>query len=201
MDAEVYALLTLPLISALIGYITNVVAIRLLFWPKQPVNLGLFTLQGVLPKRQADIAANVGQLVEEQLLSLDEVIDQVNTPEVRERLVAAVSEVMRTKLDSMLPRIIPGKVIQLIGDTLEKVVRQEAGQIISQAVESVREYLTSEIQIKQIVEDKINQFDLDQLEEMVRGVASTELRSIEILGGVLGFIIGLVQMVIMILFY
>jgi len=197
----VYALLTLPLISALIGYITNVVAIRLLFWPKQPVNLGLFTLQGVLPKRQADIAANVGQLVEEQLLSLDEVIDQVNTPEVRERLVAAVSEVMRTKLDSMLPRIIPGKVIQLIGDTLEKVVRQEAGQIISQAVESVREYLTSEIQIKQIVEDKINQFDLDQLEEMVRGVASTELRSIEILGGVLGFIIGLVQMVIMILFY
>ena len=196
-----YALLTLPLISALIGYITNVVAIRLLFWPKQPVNLGLFTLQGVLPKRQADIAANVGQLVEEQLLSLDEVIDQVNTPEVRERLVAAVSEVMRTKLDSMLPRIIPGKVIQLIGDTLEKVVRQEAGQIISQAVESVREYLTSEIQIKQIVEDKINQFDLDQLEEMVRGVASTELRSIDILGGVLGFIIGLVQMVIMILFY
>lgn len=196
-----YALLTLPLISALIGYITNVVAIRLLFWPKQPVNLGLFTLQGVLPKRQADIAANVGQLVEEQLLSLDEVIDQVNTPEVRERLVAAVSEVMRTKLDSMLPRIIPGKVIQLIGDTLEKVVRQEAGQITSQAVESVREYLTSEIQIKQIVEDKINQFDLDQLEEMVRGVASTELRSIEILGGVLGFIIGLVQMVIMILFY
>lgn len=196
-----YALLTLPLISALIGYITNVVAIRLLFWPKQPVNLGLFTLQGVLPKRQADIAANVGQLVEEQLLSLDEVIDQVNTPEVRERLVAAVSEVMRTKLDSMLPRIIPGKVIQLIGDTLEKVVRQEAGQIISQAVESVREYLTSEIQIKQIVEDKINQFDLDQLEEMVRGVASTELRSIEILGGILGFIIGLVQMVIMILFY
>ncbi|NLU46886.1 MAG: DUF445 family protein [Syntrophomonadaceae bacterium] len=154
-----------------------------------------------MPKRQADIAANVGQLVEEQLLSLDEVIDQVNTPEVRERLVAAVSEVMRTKLDSMLPRIIPGKVIQLIGDTLEKVVRQEAGQIISQAVESVREYLTSEIQIKQIVEDKINQFDLDQLEEMVRGVASTELRSIEILGGVLGFIIGLVQMVIMILFY
>lgn len=82
-----YALLTLPLISALIGYITNVVAIRLLFWPQQPINFGFFKLQGVLPKRQADIAASVGELVEERLLSLDEVIDQVNTPEVRERLV------------------------------------------------------------------------------------------------------------------
>ena len=196
-----YALLTLPLISALIGYITNVVAIRLLFWPQQPINFGFFKLQGVLPKRQADIAASVGELVEERLLSLDEVIDQVNTPEVRERLVVTITDVMRDKLDSMLPRFIPPRAIQLIADALEKVVRQEADQIISQVVESVRDYLTTEIQIKQIVEDKINQFDLDELEDLVRGVASTELRFIEILGGVLGFIIGLVQMGIMILFY
>ncbi len=195
------ALLTLPLISALIGYITNVVAIRLLFWPQQPINFGLFKLQGVLPKRQADIAASVGELVEERLLSLDEVIDQVNTPEVRERLVVTITDVMRDKLDSMLPRFIPPRAIQLIADTLEKVVRQEADQIISQVVESVRDYLTAEIQIKQIVEEKINQFDLDELEDIVRGVASTELRFIEILGGVLGFIIGLVQMGIMMLFY
>ncbi len=195
------ALLTLPLISALIGYITNVVAIRLLFWPQQPINFGLFKLQGVLPKRQADIAASVGELVEERLLSLDEVIDQVNTPEVRERLVVTITDVMRDKLDSMLPRFIPPRAIQLIADTLEKIVRQEADQIISQVVESVRDYLTAEVQIKKIVEEKINQFDLNELEDIVRGVASTELRFIEILGGVLGFIIGLVQMGIMMLFY
>ena len=35
-------ILIIPVISALIGYITNVVAIRLLFWPRQPVNLGFF---------------------------------------------------------------------------------------------------------------------------------------------------------------
>jgi uncharacterized membrane protein YheB (UPF0754 family) len=201
VDVTVYALLSLPLISALIGYITNVVAIRLLFWPRQPINFGLFKLQGVLPKRQADIATSVGELIEERLLSLDEVIDQVNTPEAREKLFATITEVIRVKLDSMLPRFIPGRVVQLIGDTLEKVVRQEADQIIGQVVESVRDYLTAEIQVKQIVEEKINQFDLDELEDMVRGVASTELRFIEILGGVLGFIIGLVQMGIMILFY
>ena len=44
VDVTVYALLSLPLISALIGYITNVVAIRLLFWPRQPINFGLFKL-------------------------------------------------------------------------------------------------------------------------------------------------------------
>ena len=39
----------------------------------------------------------------------------------------------------------------------------------------------------------MNDFDLDQLEEMIRGVSSPELRAIEILGGVLGLIIGIVQ--------
>jgi len=200
VDFTVYALLTLPVISALIGYITNVVAIKLLFWPQHPINLGVMKLQGVLPKRQADIAASIGQLVEERLLSLNDVIDQVNTPEVRERLVVTLMAVMRDKLNSMLPRIIPPRVVQLIADTLEKVLRQEADQIIIQAVESARDYLTAEVQIKNMVEDKINQFELNELEYMVRQVASTELRFIEILGGILGFIIGLVQVGIMLLF-
>jgi hypothetical protein len=33
-----YQVLAIPIISAFIGYITNVVAIKLLFWPRQPVN-------------------------------------------------------------------------------------------------------------------------------------------------------------------
>ena len=51
----------------------------------------------------------------------------------------------------------------------------------------------SKIKVSKIVEDKVNDFDLDQLEEMIRGVSSPELRAIEILGGVLGLIIGIVQ--------
>lgn len=195
-----YTLLTIPFISALIGYITNVVAIKLLFWPQQPINLGLLRLHGLLPKRQADIATSIGELVEEQLLSLNDVIDRINTPEVREKLVVSLNSVMRDKLNGLLPRFIPPRVVQIIADSLEKLLRQEADQIISQVVESGRDYLTSEVQIKQMVADKINEFDLDQLEEIIRGISSTELRFIEILGGVLGFIIGTVQVGILLLF-
>lgn len=188
-----YTFVVIPLISALIGWVTNVVAIKLLFWPQQPIGLAVFKLQGVLPKRRSEIAASIGQLVEEQLLSWDDVVDQVNAPQVREKFVATITEIMRDKLNAMLPRFVPPKVVQLIADTLEKIFRQEADQMIHQVVESGRDYLSSEVQIKKLVEDKINDFDLEQIEAMVRGVASTELRFIEILGGVLGFIIGLVQ--------
>ena len=195
-----YQLLALPVISAFIGYITNVFAIRLLFWPKKPINLGFFSVQGILPKRQAQIAGSVGQLVEKELLSWDELFDKINKPEIREVLTDKISAILKERLSDLLPRIVPAKVGKLIGDMLEKVIHQEASNIIKQSIEAGSEYLNQEINIEQMVEDKINAFDLDELEKMIRGVTSSELTFIEVLGGVLGFIIGLVQVAIIILF-
>ena len=193
-------ILLIPLISALIGYVTNVVAIRLLFWPRKPINLGFYELQGLLPKRQAEIAVSVGDLVEEQLLSLDEIFEKINTPETMEMAIVKTVKVLREKLDNMLPRFLPAMVVQLVGDIMEKVVRQEAPGLINQLIESGHEYLSKDIQIRKIVTQKIIDFDLDQLEDMIRSVSNKELTFIEILGGVLGFIIGLVQVGIIFLF-
>lgn len=195
-----YQLLVIPVISALIGYITNVFAIKMLFWPRKPINLIIFTFQGLLPKRQADIARSLGELVENQLLSVDDIFDKLNTPEIQDKLVNSAATLIREKLDNTLGRIVPSKILQLIGDSLEKVLRQEAASMISHFMESERTYITKEIKVRKIVEDKVNEFDLDQMEAMIKGVSSPELRFIEILGGILGFLIGLVQDAIILIF-
>lgn len=187
------------IISTFIGYLTNVVAVKMLFLPRKPVNLYFFELWGLLPKRRAEVAIALGELVEQQLLSVDDFFDIINTPEMREKIVGQLVELIRNKLNDMLPRIIPVKVMQIISDTMEKVIRQEAEKIIHEIIESGRAYLTQEIQIKKIVEDKVNGFDLKQLEEMILGISSPEIRFIEIMGGVLGFIIGLGQVAILLL--
>ncbi|MDD3898771.1 MAG: DUF445 family protein [Syntrophomonadaceae bacterium] len=188
-----YKFILIPLVSALIGYFTNVVAIRMLFWPRQPVNLLFFQLQGLLPKRRAELASSMGKLVEEQLLSMDDLFEKINTPEVRDKISRQIITVVRDRLGEIMPRIVPAKLTQVIADGLEKLIRQEAENIIRKTFQSGQEYLNDEIKVSKIVEDKVNEFDLDQLEEMIRGVSSPELRAIEILGGVLGLIIGLVQ--------
>ena len=188
-----YKFILIPLVSALIGYFTNIVAIRMLFWPRQPVNLLFFQLQGLLPKRRAELASSMGKLVEEQLLSMDDLFEKINTPEGRDKISRQIITVVRDRLGEIMPRIVPAKLTQVIADGLEKLIRQEAENIIRKTFQSGQEYLNDEIKVSKIVEDKVNEFDLDQLEEMIRGVSSPELRAIEILGGVLGLIIGLVQ--------
>ncbi len=192
-------ILSTLLISTLIGYVTNVVAVKMLFWPRRPINLGFYIVQGVLPKRQAQIATSLGELVDKELLSMDDVLERINTPEVQEKLVTKLSEMMKDRLGDLLPRIIPGKLIQIIVDALDKILLQESSQLIDQLFNSGREFLTQEIQISKMVEEKVNAYDLQQLEDMIKGISAPELTFIEVLGGVMGFIIGLVQVAIILL--
>jgi uncharacterized membrane protein YheB (UPF0754 family) len=157
-------------------------------------------MQGLLPKRQNEIAVKMGELVEQELLSLDDVFDKINGPEVQEKLIEKMTELMRDKLAGLLPRIIPPKLTQIIVDALEKILRQEAPNLMEQLFQSGKEYLSEEIQISKIVEDKINDYDLKELEDMIRGVSIEELTFIEILGGVVGFFIGIIQVLILTLF-
>ena len=121
---ESWQLLAIPLIGAFIGYITNVFAIKMLFWPRQPVKLVFFELQGLLPKRHREIDSSIGELIEEQLLSIDDLIDYVDTPELRQRIVTEIVQVLKQRLSKTILRITPNKLYGLIEDSLEKVVRQ-----------------------------------------------------------------------------
>ena len=153
-----------------------------------------------MPKRQEQIASSIGQLVDQELLSIDELFDKINTPEIRETLTDKIGGILKERLSELLPRIVPDRIGKKIGEVLEKILRQEAGNIIRQSMDAGSKYLNEEVNIQQMVEDKINAFDLDELEKMIRGVTSNELTFIEILGGVLGFIIGLLQVAILLLF-
>ena len=54
------AVYLLPLIAALIGWLTNLIAVKMLFHPRKSINLGFFSVQGVFPKRQKALAKKLG---------------------------------------------------------------------------------------------------------------------------------------------
>ena len=56
-------LVLLPLIAAFTGWVTNLVAIRMLFHPRHEWRILGLRIQGILPKRQPDLARKVGQVV------------------------------------------------------------------------------------------------------------------------------------------
>ncbi len=193
-------LLAVPLISAFIGYLTNVVAIKMLFHPREPIKILTFEFQGLLPRRQEEIAHKIGEVVERELLSVDDLVDRFGTPEMQDKIVKIISERVRARLEEAVPRLIPHNLTRVLADLVEGILVRESRSLVSQIIESASQQMTAEIRVSEIVQDRIQAFEVSQLEGLVKEVASKELRGIEVLGGVLGFLIGLVQVAIITLF-
>ena len=72
-------LMILAIIGALIGWLTNVIAIKLMFRPIQPVRIWgtPFVLQGLIPERKDEIAKSIGDVINEELISMEVIVDKV----------------------------------------------------------------------------------------------------------------------------
>ena len=63
-----------PLVGGIIGYITNDIAIKMLFHPRKSIYIGSFHIPftpGLIPQQKKRIAASIGRVVSRQLLNTE----------------------------------------------------------------------------------------------------------------------------------
>ncbi|WZL74492.1 DUF445 family protein [Clostridiaceae bacterium 35-E11] len=188
-------LLILATVGTIIGWITNVLAIKFIFRPLEPINIPVFgvKIQGLIPKRKAEIAKSVGEIVEGELVSMEEIIDKMIEGENKSEMIFAIKTKIKGIVEQKLPQIMPSAIKMMILDYIEQVIDSEGENAIIELTEKMVHKATSKIKISEIIEDKINNFELAKLEEIIIAIAKKELKHIEILGGIIGCVIGLLQ--------
>ncbi len=192
----------LPLIGAGIGWVTNILAIRLLFRPYKAWKVPFlkFELQGLIPKRKAELARNIGRTIEKDLLSVKEVFKQLKDNDLEQQLEIKISMLVERRLQEKL-NFLPSGLRGIMVDFFQELVHKEVAVSLQSLLEEVEERVVEDASLSQIVEKRIREFDLRRLEELVRQLAWKELRHIEYLGAVLGFIVGLGQALLLYLIY
>jgi len=191
-------ILFMVVVGGLIGWLTNVIAIKLLFRPLIPIKIPIINMEivGLIPKRRLDIAKNIGETVHNELVSIDDIGEKLLSPENKEWLVTEIkgkiSSVIEAKM-AMLPSGIKFMVMGMAGDVVDK----EIGGFIDEKSDEFIQKAGENINIGEMVEEKINQFELEKIEDIILKVAKSELKHIEVLGGFLGAAIGLFQAVLM----
>lgn len=184
----------LPVTGAIIGWMTNVIAIRLLFRPLEPVRLWPLSVsfQGLIPRRREEIAANVGEVVAEQLFSVDELTERLDMPvlqkEVERKVRIAVERWCSRKMG-----MFPATVRDYCSGVLRDLVAAEVARQFPAIAGGVFSHMREQVDVRAVVADKINALPLDDVEALVLSVARRELKQIEWLGALLGFVIGLLQ--------
>ena len=192
-------LLVMVLISGAIGWITNWVAIKMLFRPHKEINFGLFKIQGLIPKRRAEIGSGIANIIQNELISVKDVISNIDREEFSKRLNKLIDEVLNKNLKKKVKEKFPflqvfftDKVAKDIGNAIKSIIIENQEKIF----EIFSNYAEENIDFEIIISDKISNFSLDKLEEIITLLAKKELKHIEVIGAVLGIIIGAVQYLI-----
>ena len=287
-----------PLVGAVIGYITNDIAVKMLFRPLRPVKIGRFTLPftpGIIPKNKARIGQAIAKAIQNSLLTeemitetflsesmCNKVKENINnwyesqlqntmmvkdlitnyvdpekynqiTNEIRVKLTinisnkiksmefgnivaeevvkAAKDKVQGTMLSFMMTDAILQPIAKQIGEGVDTYLDKNAAPLvrsfvdkemeqmeetsIGKAIEKldpykealeeavlslytslVNQYMSKiiiDLNISKMVEEKVNQMAVEEVEELVLSIMKNELSAVVNLGAVLGFIIGMIN--------
>lgn len=189
----------LPFVAAFIGWFTNWIAIKMLFHPKLPVRILGLTIQGIFPKRQQQFAEKLGALVSRELISFDEIASKINSPETVQKVLPIVEEkvdhFIKTKLSEEMPLLsmfINDKTLE----NIKKGIVHEVELMFPTMIGKLTTGMQEELDVERIVTDKVKNFSSDKLEEILFSIMSKEFKFVEIVGAVLGFLIGVVQILL-----
>ena len=194
MSPTILFILT-PFITAAIGWFTNWVAIKMLFHPRVPIRIFCWKWQGLIPRRQLQLAQESAEIIEREILQQHMILTEIKKINLEPYLEKTAHTLVWERIGPQL------RAIPLLGSFVNdgilakfeviacEEIKNEAGPLM----EKVATEFEASVDLKQMIEDNIAAFDLERLEAIVNGVAKREFRTIERLGAVLGFVIGCVQ--------
>ncbi len=192
-------------LGCFIGWVTNWLAIKALFHPKKPFKLLFFEFQGLLPKRQVELAQNLGKIVEGELINVEELIRRVDPADLdaiieqhmrqnREETQKKVADYINSLLSKIpLIKITANTHIDSIMAYLERQIVDAVKKQVPGILDKAAEKAAKKLSVQEIVFDKVSKMDLDRLEGIFNKIADREMAMIIRLGGVLGMIVGCCQ--------
>ena len=188
-------------VGTLIGWFTNYLAIKLLFRPYKEMNFLFFKIQGLIPKRRAEISLNIADVVEKELISVDDIAEKIEEMDISDGVIdRLLDKVIGEKLQKnildknpLLKMIINDSVIQKIKSYFKKSILENKEEIIGEIIKIGKE----KINFREIILEKMENFSLQEIEEIILRISKNELKHIEIIGGVLGGVIAVFQFLLM----
>lgn len=95
LEQQVINLVTTPLVAGVVGYVTNKIAIKMLFRPYEPK---WYTLgwQGIVPKTRPKLAVKISEIVGQKLLAHDDFLYALENNDIKAKIHNIIAEKLKT---------------------------------------------------------------------------------------------------------
>lgn len=189
--------MSIPLMSGLIGYVTKVIAIQMMFGPLEFKGIKpIFGWQGIVPRKAEKMATIAVELMTSKLIKPEEIFARLDpkriAKEIQIPLMAAAEDITREVAQEFQPGLWEGMPV-FARNKLISSVQARAPQIVENIMSEVQSDVARYFDIKHMVIHNLLK-DKRLLNEIFKKVGKQEFKFFSNAGFVFGFAIGVIQM-------
>lgn len=196
MQDWLYLILTVPTVSAFIGWLTNWQAVKMIFWPERRVGVGALSWQGIVYHHADVFASNLGRLAGDHLMTGSDMIERLGTDSVDSLLAPTLEADAAALCQEAAEEIRPGAWAGLPDHVRAMIIAQVVQRtraIAGDVVAQLRTTAAELIDVKALVKAQLSGPNVRRLARLTQQIGHREFFFIEWSGGVFGFVIGLAQ--------
>ncbi len=219
-----FSLLIPPILGAFIGYITNWLAIKMLFRPyeeKYIFGIKVPFTPGLIPKRRKEIAEAIANTIEEHILPLEKLKKLFEESDYKQRIHKRVELVIDELIDTTIEDIkrtikegisvgkltikgtlivaaldkVLDRALEKTKEKLKKRIKERATHIIEEHIEEELPIMLAQLNIREMVIETFLELDIETMEKIVVGFSEKQLKHITYTGAILGALIGAIESV------
>lgn len=189
----------LPVAGFVVGFLTNYVALKVIFEPVKPVKVCFgIIIHGLFLQRQKEVAVAYAEMVSSRILTAENLLSSMLNGPCSDKLFAVMEKHIQKGIDHMiefegLARMVVGSEEYVsMKSRISKKLLAEAPNFIPR----LTSYVDEALHIKQTLESSINGLTSAAFEDLLHPVFKEDEMTLILVGGMLGVAVGLIQAVI-----
>ncbi|MET8427892.1 DUF445 family protein [Nocardia sp. NPDC004860] len=198
--ALTHSTLIMPLFGAFVGYFTDWLALQMIFRPIYPKRyLGVFTWHGLFHKRRDEVALDYGELVAAEILTPANIIHAMMTGPQSDRLFSLIDHEIQRAMDQQLGPAKPivefafGSSLNAMKHDLVNTVRER----LPESTEQIERYTMEALDVTGLIIEKMKLMTNEEYENLLRPAFKQDEWKIVLVGAVLGFLVGELQVAVL----
>jgi uncharacterized membrane protein YheB (UPF0754 family) len=188
----------LPAAGFVVGYVTNWLALNLIFEPKEPKQIGPFRLQGVFIKRQREVATSFADVISDRVLTPENMVQHISDGPNKQRVLDLIEDQVEDSMktyerDAMVAMLVSKeKLAEAKADLLDRVRKADMSDS-----RQLKRFANQSRHIHHQLERNLVALDSTQFSGILRPVFQKDEWKLILAGGVIGTGIGALQVVLL----
>ncbi|GAB3494993.1 uncharacterized protein DUF445 [Amycolatopsis cihanbeyliensis] len=193
--------LVLPVFGVLIGWFTDWLALKMIFLPREPKRFfGVYTWQGVFQRRRHQVAADYGDMIASEIITIPNLLEAILRGPKSDRLFGLIQREVQRTVDqqaSVVKPVVAAAVGSRRFQEMKRAAAKKAAERVPLTIRHAEEYAVNALDVRNTIVDRMRQLTPVEFEGLLRPAFRQDEWKLIAVGAIIGGLVGELQVLLL----